>query len=130
MPCRQASGRFGRYHWSTWRLVNLLVIPYIVGGKAKNAYANQNHISPSLDILGIGFSSTSTLMAIGVFIAVPIGAVMLILCIVDARIQYNWGWLIAAPLVFVGITACLDAFSVFGVTSTLPQGGLLLSFAL
>ena len=111
-------------------LVNLLVIPYIVSGKAKNVYSNHNHISPSLVILGIGSSSTSTLMALGVLIALLIGVVMLMLCILDARIQHNWGWLIAIPLAFVGNIACLDAFSLLGVTSTLSQGGLLLSFAL
>ena len=55
---------------------------------------------------------------------------MLLLCMVDALNEHRWGWLVGMPLVFVGLTTCFEIFAQLGVESTLPEGGLLLSFTL
>ena len=109
-------------------VVGLLSVPFVVG---KLLYAHVYQVSPSLDILGTGStSSPNALRAVGVLLALILAAAMLLLCVVDALKAKRWGWLLAMPLLFVGLTAWFDAFALSGVRSTLPEGGLLLSFTL
>jgi hypothetical protein len=109
-------------------VLSLLSIPFIVGNRL---YAHVYNIAPLFDIVGASSaSSPDVLRAIGVLLTLIIGVAMLVLCVVDARNAKRWGWLVALPLLFVGLTAWFEVFSRLGVKSTLPEGGLLLSFAL
>jgi hypothetical protein len=109
-------------------LVDILAVPFSV---TKILNAHLYSIAPSLDMLGSGSaSSPDVLRAVGVTLTFLVGVVMLLLCVVDAGSQKRWGWLIAIPVMFVGLTGGLDALSQSGVKSTLPEGGLLLSFSL
>jgi hypothetical protein len=65
-----------------------------------------------------------------VLLTLLLGAVMVLLCVVDTLHRKRWGWLLVILLVVAGLTSGLDLLSKLGVKSTLPEGGLLLSFAL
>jgi hypothetical protein len=106
-------------------LVNVLIAPFIVSA---TLYKHPYSISPSLDILGAA-SSPNVLRALGVLLVLLFAVVMEVLCLLDAGNERRWGWLVANLLTLVGLTVWMDAFSLLGVKSTLPEGALLLSFA-
>jgi hypothetical protein len=108
-------------------LATLLAVPYIIGRQpAGTVFA----ISPLSDFLGTAASPFSTLRAFEVTLAVILSVLMLVLSMADALRQRRWGWLLGIPVLGVGLVAALELYAQAGVESTLPEGGLILSFAL
>jgi hypothetical protein len=108
-------------------VATLLIVPYIIGQQpAGTVFA----VSPLRDFLGAGVSSPSTVRAFGVILAVVLGTVMLVFSIADALRQRRWTWLVGIPLSFIGLVVGFEALAQSGVKSNLPEGGLILSFAL
>jgi hypothetical protein len=113
-------------------LATLLAVPYIINRQLYTwLYSHTQFSILSLhDFLGAGASSTLTLRAFGVTLAVFLGATMLLLSMADALRQRRWAWLLGIPLLFAGLAIGFDTLAQLGVKSTVPEAGLVLSFAL
>jgi hypothetical protein len=75
-------------------------------------------------------SPLAGLRAAGALCTVLLSAVMLALSLADAGRDKRWGWLMGMLLLLAGMIAWFEAYYQIGVKSTLPEGGLLLSFVL